>query len=271
MWVTVALLTTLQLAPQPVGQLKLTNDRVTHNSLGWERADSKNPKLYPGDLLFVIFDIEGLPVGDDGSVRYSIGMELRDDKANKALYTKEPEAQQVTASLGGKRLAASAQATIGTDTKPGTYTMKVTVIDPINKKTETLSRSFEVIPPALGFARIIPSYDKDSLLLAPPVLFPGQSIFVSFAVVGFTLDNKNQPNLSVKMRVVDQATKEPVLKQPFAGNVAMAPDEFKKIFPMQFILSLNRPGKFKIVLELTDNLTKKTVEQTLDFEVLEAR
>jgi hypothetical protein len=43
MWASVALMTTLAVAPEPANQLKLSNDRVTHNILGWERKDSKNP------------------------------------------------------------------------------------------------------------------------------------------------------------------------------------------------------------------------------------
>jgi hypothetical protein len=33
-------------------------------------------------------------------------------------------------------------------------------------------------------------------------------------------------------------------------------------------LQLNRAGKFKVVLKATDNVAKKTAEQTLDLEVL---
>lgn len=271
MWASIAFMMTLQLAPQPISQIKLTNDRVTHNTLGWERKDSKSPRLKPGDMFFLLFDIEGLPVGDDGRVRYTIGLELTDNKANKVVFSKPSEEQEVTASLGGKKLAASAQTGIGTETPAGNYTLKVIVGDPINKKSETLSRSFDVMPVELGFARVIPTFDDKMALAAPSAFFAGQSLFVNFAPVGFTLDAKKEPNLTVKMRVLDQATGKSVLEKPFLGGATMVPEDFKKIIPMQFILSLNRPGKFRIALEVTDNLTKKSAEQTLDFEVLEAR
>jgi len=269
MWATVALMATLDLAPMPVNQLKLSNDRVTHGILGWERKDSKNPKLYPGDVFILVFDIEGLTTSDTGLVKYSMGMELR-DKNNVVKFSKDPEDLEATAALGGQVLAASAQTSIGTDTELGRYTMKVTVVDRSIKKNNKveLTRSFEVVPAELGLTRLIVTYDTNAP--APPVAVPGQVYIVNFAPVGFTLDNKNQPSVSVRMRILDQQGK-PVLEKPFVGGATMVEKEFRKIIPMQFILSLNRTGKFRIHLEVTDNLTKKSAEETLDFEVLGAK
>jgi hypothetical protein len=277
MWASVALLASLNTAALPVDQVKLTNDRVTHGLLGWERKDQKQPKLYPGDIFVVLFDIEGLQTTDAGVVKYNMGMELIDNKNNKVVFRKEPEGQEATLSLGGGRLAASAQAAVGTDTPVGMYSMKISVADRAAKKskTVTLSRDFEVVPAELGFTRLIVTFPPEKAdqqpLPAPAIGVPGQGYLVNFAPVGFTLDpKKKQPDVAVEMRVVDDKG-ESVLKEPFKGGATQVDEQFKKIIPMQFILSLNRPGKFKIKLKVTDNLTKKTAEESLDFVVVEAK
>lgn len=268
MWVSVALMTTLSLAPEPVNQLKLINDRATHGVLGWDRSDQKSPKLYPGDLFVMMFDIEGLSLNPEGRVKYSMGMELK-DKNNKVVFSKDPEDQEVTASLGGNRLSASTQTAIGTDTPPGTYTLKVTVTDRDAKKTETLTRTFEVVPAQLGIVRVLVTYDSNAP--APPLAVPGQAFIVNFAPVGFLLDPKtSQPKIGVEMRVLDENGK-PVLEKPFTGAATEVTEQFRKLIPMQFILSLNRPGKFKIVLKVNDLLAKKSVEESLDFTVVEPK
>jgi hypothetical protein len=275
MLASLALMTTLHLATEPVGQLKLTNDRATHGVLGWERKDSKSPKVYPGDVLFIRFDVEGLKVGEDGQALYSMEMVIA-DKDGKELFRKDPEDEVAVLGLGGTALPMAPQAVIGTDTKPGTYTMKVTVTDRAVKKSESLMRTFEVVPPQLGFVRLTVTYANNQLrdtgLPAPPVAVPGQNYNVGFAVVGFTLDTKNnQPTLSVEMRVLDESGK-PVLGKPFVGGTNFATEQFKKIFPMEFMLKLNRPGKYKIALKVTDmNNNKKTAEETLDFTVAEPK
>jgi len=273
MWASVALMAALDLAPMPVNQLKLTNDRVTHGVLGWERKDSLKPKLLPGDIFILLFDIEGLTASDtDGRIKYGVGMELR-DPSGKIILSKDPEDLEANAALGGRRLPASAQTGFGTDAKPGTYTMKVTVIDRGAKKNETatLTRTFDVIPTELGLVRLVVTYDTNPPTAAPPLAVPGQVYLVNFAPVFFTLDEKKkQPNIFVEMQVLDE-TGKPVLKQPYRGGATEASEMYKKIIPMQFILTLNRPGKFKIHLKVTDNLSKKTAEQSLDFVVVEPK
>jgi hypothetical protein len=49
------------------------------------------------------------------------------------------------------------------------------------------------------------------------------------------------------------------------------PPEYKKFIPMQFILSANRTGKFKLELSATDKVSGKTATQTLDLTVTEPK
>lgn len=269
MWATAAVLTALTLAPEPINQVKLTNDRVCHGMLGWERKDSRSPKLYPGDLYILVFDIDGLTLSPEGRVKYSLGVEVR-DKGGKVIFNEEPKDYEDIAGLGGRRVGANAQVGIGTDTAPGTYTIKVSLVDKAGKNaSDTLMRTFEVVPTDLGFARTVITYVSEAP--APPVAVPGQVYLVNFAPVGFKLDPKTmQPSLLAEMRILDEAGK-PVLEKPFVGGVNEVTEKYRKILPMQFMLTLNRPGKFKIVLKITDQLAKKSAEQTLDFQVVDTK
>jgi len=264
MWATLALTAALQLTPAQQGSLALTNVRVTYGVLGQERKDSK---LLPGDIFVVAFDIDGLQIKDDGRILYSMGMELT-NKEGKTQFKKDPQDLETVNTLGGTRLPSFARAVVGTDTPPGEYTLKVTVTDRAAKQTQQLVRTFEVVRPQLGFVRLALTYESG--LDAPALAVPGQALLLNFATVGFKLDNKEQPNVAVEMRVLDENGK-PTVGQAFTGGVQQVRDEYKAIIPWQFILHLNRTGKFRIVLKATDKNTGKSVEQELGLSVVDAK
>jgi hypothetical protein len=249
------------------------NDRVTYGILGQERKDNK---VLAGDVFVVTFDIMGLKVTDDGRVRYSMGMELLNNKTNKAEFTKDPTELEATNALGGSRLPAFAMSEIGTETTPGEYTLKVTVTDLTDKTkpTTTLSRKFEVLQKKFGFVRValttVPTGPNEQTLPLPPLFVPGQSFLVNFALAGFDSDPKtSQPDLTVEMTIRDDAGK-PTLAKPFTGEANKnVPERFRKILPMQFLLAVNRPGKFTIELKASDKLGNTKAEQTLNFTVMD--
>jgi hypothetical protein len=256
----------LNLGPAQAGSLELKNVRPTYWVLGQAR---KGSKLLPGDVYVVAFDIEGLQVKKDGRVLYGMGMELiRNGKKPKTEFKREPQNLEAVNSLGGSRLPSYALSVIGTDTPPGQYTLKVTVIDRVSKKTATLVRNFEVIPPRLGFVRVGLSYGNN--LPAPPLAVPGQALWVNFFVTGFSLHKKTrQPDVTIEMRILDEAGK-PTTGTPFSGEAKRALKELPHLILIDPIpLQINRSGKFKISLKATDNVTKKTATQTLDFTVIE--
>ena len=150
MWASAALLTALALAPEPINQLKLTNERVCHGMFGWERKDSRNPKLLPGDLYILAFDIDGLTVSPEGRVKYTMAVDVT-NKDNKVVFNKDPEEYEDIAGLGGRHMGANAQMAIGLDIAPGPYTVKVTVSDRAVKGSSTmLMRTFRRDPHGPG-------------------------------------------------------------------------------------------------------------------------
>jgi hypothetical protein len=277
MWATtLALMTTLNWAPAQSGPLELKNARVTYGILGQERKDTS---FLPGDLYVLAFDIDGLQVKQDGVVQYSMGMELTTTQQgkSKSLFKKDPQEQQTVNTLGGTRLPSFALTEIGTDTEPGEYTMTVTVTDRAANKTVTLARKFEVKKLEFGIVR--PGFVYNDMnerqvgraQIAPPLAVPGQNLVLNFATVGFELKgDKQQPNVTVTMKILDESG-NPVLAKPFKGVATDIDEDFKKlrVIPWNFPLQMNRSGKFKIVLQATDEHNKKTAEQTLDLKVIE--
>ncbi len=271
MWATLAIASALSLAPAQDGGLEIKHNRITYGILGQERKDNK---LLAGDVFVVTFDIDGLQVKEDGRVKYSMGMELINNKDKKSVFTKDPQELEAVNTLGGTTLPAFAMTEIGTDTEPGEYTLNVTVSDLATKKKTTLTRKFEVLPKKFGFVRTaltsMPTGPNEQTIPVPPVFVPGQTALVNFAVVGFDLDQAMNPDLSVEMRILDKKGGQPVLAKPFVGETKMVPKEFRKIVPMQFIMALNRPGDFTIELTATDRKANIKAVQTLAFTVLEA-
>lgn len=264
---TLALAAALALTPSQNGKLSLTNVQPTHGQLGPVRADSK---VYPGDEYGVAFDIDGIKFDDTGKARYTSGLEVRDSK-DKLLYKSEEDKARVVVVdnyFGGSKLPAYAFLAIGLDMPPGVYTMKVSVTDRLANTQASFDQKLEVLPASFALTRFSSSFDPGMHVPAPLVGVPGQLIVLNFAAVGFTRDAKKQANLTLEMRVLDDAGK-PTLAKPISGNFTEIP-EVSNLFPLQFPLSLTRPGKFRIELKATDNVGKKTHTMTLPLTVLPA-
>ncbi len=266
MLLSCALTAALGLVPAQAKALELTNARVTYGLLGQKRPDSDSPRLLPGDVYLVSFDITNLKMKKDGKALCSMGMELTGKGLVGPVLVKAPANLDAVCSLGGGRLPSYALWVIGTDVPPDEYTLKVTVKDRLANQTAVLTRRFEVLPPRLGLVRLGLSYDTGAP--APPVAVRGQTYLLSFSLVGFTLDAKKAPNVSVEMSVLDEKNRRVVA--PFKGEVKSVDPKFAQFVPFDPIpIELNRAGKYTIVLEATDNLAvpKRTAQQRLKLTV----
>jgi hypothetical protein len=268
MWTTLPLALALTLSPGEAGDLRITNDRVTYGMFGTPRPDAA--KILPGDWYIVAFDIDGISVDKSGRIRYSMAMEVTDEKG-KVHYRQDPQELETYNSLGGSRLPSVATVKIGLDQPPGDYTLKVTVSDRANKASKVLTRKFTVAKPDFGLVQLNTSIDPEGRIPAPTIGVVGQVVWVNFVAVGFERGgNKKQPNVQVQMRILDENNRETVA-QPFAGEVNQDVPENVRGLPMQFLLNFNRPGKFTVKLRGTDAVTKKNVEVSFPVTVLEPK
>jgi hypothetical protein len=265
MWAALAL-TTVLTAPAQAGELKLTNKRCTYGILGQTRTDNK---VLPGDVLFVAFDIENLTVKQDGTILYAMGLELTKKGKSKPEFKREPQDLVALNTMGGTTLPNVAMSSVGLDTPPGSYVLKVTIKDRGGKpvKTATLEEEFEVLKPALGFVQVkFSSMGNDP---APPIAVPGQNLLLHHALVGYQVDNKKNPNVSIELHMLD-ANDKPTMGKPFMKGDILEDSKTAPGFMLlrPAVVQVTRSGKFRVLLKATDNLAKKTIEQKLDLEVL---
>jgi hypothetical protein len=262
MMTTLALLAALKLAPGQTGDLTLTGARLTHGILGPKRADAK---LLPGDSLVVAFGIEGMTTDREGKVLYSISTEVSDG-SGKVVHRQPPRDLEAVNALGGSKLPAYSQVDIGVQQPPGEYSLKVIVGDRTSRKSATLTQKFTVLPAAFGLVRFSITGDAEGLVPAG-LLGEGQSVWVNALVVGFVRENNTkQPNLALELRVLDEAGK-PTTSKPFSGAVNKDVPAGAASLPIQFLLPLNRTGKFTIEVKATDQVANKSVTQSFPITV----
>jgi hypothetical protein len=278
MLATLALMSSLALAPGQIGELKLANPRATYGVLGAVRKDAK---ILPGDVFFLTFDIENLKMDEEGKITYSMGMELVNPKGESE-YKRDPlERPPLYNVLGGNRIPAFAHAETSAGTMPGEYTLKVTVVDEATAvkdkkgkvvkpgKAVTLAQKFTVADKGFGLVKLTTSYDKDGILSAPFGGMAGQSLFCNFWIVGFKRV-EGQPNITFEMKITDENDK-PTLPKAMMGQINKGVSEDWELIPMNFILPLNRPGKFTVHLKATDLVTKKNTELKFPITVVELK
>ena len=268
MWTTLAFAAALTLAPAQAGQLELTNARTTYGLLGAPRTDGK---YLPGDSFTLAFDIEGMTVDDSGKVLYSIALEVA-DSSGKAHFKQAPRDMEAQNSLGGNSLPGAVSLLIGLDQPPGMYTVKVTVTDRAAKKSKTLTNTYEILPKAFGLVRLTTTGDPEGRV-PTPFLGEGQALWINFMAVGFgrQKDEKEQPNIKVELRVLDESGK-PTLAKSFVGEVTQDIPKNATSVPGQFLLELNRAGKFTVELKATCKVTgKETATLTFPITVLKAK
>jgi hypothetical protein len=259
-WPTLAL--TALLAPGQDAPLALKNVRVTQGILGPARADTK---FLPGDSLIVTFDIEGVSPDAGGRVHYSTSTEVTDGRG-QAVFRQPARDLESVAALGGGTLPAYAQVDIGLNQPAGDYTLKVTVKDRSGGKSQALTQEFQVLPRAFGLVRVAATADAEGQTPAG-LLGAGQSVWVNAVVTDFTRDPaRQQPHVQVEMRILDEQGR-PTVAKPFSGTVDKDVPSKAVALPVQFLVPLNRPGKFTVELKATDRASGKTTTASMPLTV----
>src|SRR5262249_44132306 len=157
------------------------------------------------------------------------------------------------------------------DTPPGEYTLTASVTDRKSKKTETVSRKFEVLAPDFGIVRMNLAFDPQGQVTNPGAAVRGQVAWIHFAVVGFQRNPGNkQPNISVEMIITDESGKT-TMKKPVTGEVSKDVADNIRMIPMSFFLSFNNAGKYKVELKAKDLVSNKTKTETFDVTISDVK
>jgi hypothetical protein len=265
MLASLVLLTAVGTLGAAEGPLEIANPRATYGYLG-----ATHPVVegrLPGDTIFFTFDVRNLKLDDLGRASYSMLVEVTDAKGN-LIFKLGPTNAIAQNYLGGNSLPCSAHLEVPVDTAPGVYLFKVTVTDRAAEKTISFEKKGRVLAPAFGLVRVAVFADRETRVPASPVGVVGESIYLSFAPVGFARDKTTkQPDLQVSMRVLDdkgQAT----FPRPLTGTVNKDVPEESKLLPMQFGITLNRVGSFTVELQATDKISGKSATVHLPLKVV---
>jgi hypothetical protein len=191
------------------------------------------------------------------------------DGGGKTLFREDPRDLEVINGLGGRTVPAYTHLDVGLNAKPGKYTLKTTVTDRASKRSQSLSREFEVQPKQFGLVRLTTTLDHDARVLAGNFA-TGETLWVNCGAVDFQRSSGKQPKVAVELRVLDESDK-PVLAQPFKGVIEKDVPETALSVPVQFLVPLNRAGKFKIELKATDQVSGKTAELKFPITVQQSK
>jgi hypothetical protein len=240
-------------APVRADELTISHVRPTHGILGPARTDKK---VTPGDSVYLSFLIEGLTVDAAGKARYSTAIEILGSDG-KVIYRQPAQSHEVLNALGGNQVPAFANLDIGLNQPSGEFTFKLVVTDLASNKSKTLEHKGTIQPKGFGLVRLVTSADPAGTVPSG-MLGPGQSLFVHAHCVGFGRDaGTKQPKLEFELRVLDEGGK-PTLAMPMTGTIDkdVMPEAIS--VPVQFLVSLNRPGKYTIEVKATDKIGGKT-------------
>ena len=237
------------------GKLEIVNPRATYGHLGAARP--KGTGILPGDVAHVAFEVNNLKHDDKGQSSYSIAIEVRDG-SGELFYKQEPFNSVAQNFFGGNSLPCSAQLEIPQNAKPGTYSWKVTIHDRLANKSATVSGKGDVLKADFGLIRVGTYADAEGKVPVPSVGMVGSTIYVNFAAVGFARSGKSkQPDLAVGMKILDENGKATFAK-PITGHVKSDIPASLNIIPLQYGVTLNRPGRFTIQLSAHCELCGKT-------------
>jgi hypothetical protein len=246
------------------GKLEILHVRPTYGYLGAVRPKEG---MLPGDIAHVSFDIKGLKTDGRGRAAYSVAIEIRDDKGD-LLYEQKPINAVAQNYFGGDTLPCSATIDVPVDAKPGVRNWKVTVEDRTTKQSVSLEGKGEVLKPRFGLIRVGTFADPEGRVPVPPVGVTGSTLYLDFSAVSFARDPKTkQPDLQVELRVKDDKG-QTTFTEPLSGRVKEDVPESLNVVPMQFPLTLNRPGRFTVELSARCVLCGATTTVTIPVRIL---
>jgi hypothetical protein len=254
------------LAPPPEGALEIANPRGTYGHLGATKP--KDIGILPGDTAYFGFEIKNLKFDANGKASYSVAIEIR-DADGKIFYEQRPRNSIAQNFLGGNSLPCAAFVEVPLDAKPGAVDWKVTVVDRATKQSTSLSGKGKVLPADFGIVQVGLFADAEARAPVSAVAVVGDSVYLRLAAVGFARDkDRKQPHVKVSMRIIDEKG-QPTMPQPIVGTINADVPETERMLPVQFGITLNRPGRFTIELTAEDAVSGKQARVSYRLRVLQ--
>lgn len=263
---TLPLLLSLSYLPAQEGKLEIVNPRSTYGHLG---APRPRAGVQGGDVFHFAFDVKGMSQDENGRVRYSLHMQVRDEK-KQVVFNLGPRNATAINFLGGDTVPCAAHLEVPLDAAAGVHHLHVEIVDLASGRKAVFESQGNILPDDFGLVRVGTFADAEGRIPMSPIGVVGETLNVNFSAVNFVRDKKSkQPDVSVSMRVLDDQGKQ--VSPPLTGRANQdIPDDFQ-IIPMQFGVTLNRVGRFTIEVNAKDEHSGKTTQVTLPIQVFELK
>lgn len=241
--------------------LKITNPRTTYGYMG---ATHDKKGHFPGDSIYFAFDLANLTPNKEGQMDFSLLVEVF-DPAKELVYSQGPRNHLVQNYFGGNSIPCHAEMSLPIGAEPGIYSVRVSVVDKVSGKKASFSGKGHVLPPDFGIVRV--GTFGEGRAPRSPVGVVGELLQVKFSLMHFKRDDKKMTDVEVSMRILDDK-KAPLKAKPQTNRLREVVAE-KDFLPLQFGLTLDRPGSFFLEISAKDNLTGKTSQIHLPVRALE--
>lgn len=244
------------------GELEITDIRGTYGYLGATREKKGG---LPGESVFFAFNVKNLTINKEGQADFTLFVEVLDPKG-EVVFSQGPRNQLVKNYFGGNSVPCHALMMMPLDAEPGDYTLRVVVVDKASGKKASFSGKGKVLPRDFGIIRV--GTFGDGKTPRAPVGGVGEILHVQFALLDAGRDKKGMTDVDVSMKILDEK-KEPLKAKAQTHSLKEAIPAEEKIIPMQFGLTLDRPGRFTLEITARDNVTGKTAQVNIPLRVLE--
>ena len=175
----------------------------------------------------------------------------------KIMFRKELRDTSAVNNFGGDSLPCAAHLRIPLETAAGVYTIRVILHDRGSGQTVQVQREVKVAPAGFGLVQVGTSADREGNIPWSPIGRVGDAIYFNFSVVGFGRDAKTkEPDVRVTLRILDEKGKQVNTTKLTGAAKENVPESFRLV-PMQFGLTLNRPGRFTLELTAVDHVSGK--------------
>lgn len=253
----------LALAGQAAGP-EIADLRATYGHLGAVRP--KGTGILPGDTADLSFLIKNLKLDDNGLAKYSVAIEVRDQKGN-LFFEQKPYNSVAQNIFGGDSVPTSASIQIPLNQPPTDLSWKITVKDRATDKSTELKGEGKVLPADFGIVRVGTYADPESRVAISPVGVVGETVFLNFSAVGFQRTKDKKADLHFELKVTDENGK-PTLNQPIAADIKNGIPEDAQMIPLHYGLTLNRPGRYTVEISARCAVGNKTSTVSLPIRIL---
>jgi hypothetical protein len=246
------------------GKLSVANERLTYGHLGPTRPTAA---YLPGDVIHLDFEVRNLKFGVDGRALYATTLEVA-NADGKVMFRKDlPDASAVN-NFGGDSLPCAAHLRIPLETAAGDYTLRVMLRDSGSGQKVQVERKVKVAAAGFGLVQVGTSADREGNIPWSPIGRVGDAIYFNFSVVGFGREAKTkQPHVQVSLRILDEKGNQVNTTTLTGACKSDVPESFRMV-PMQFGLTLNRPGRFTLELTAVDHVSGKQASLSFPLQIV---